>query len=63
MNREKIKNFFVKFFVLTSTFSLYVFLFNDYFEVDPYDGGTGVYYAICATFLTFYLWKKNQPIK
>lgn len=60
MNLNIIKSVVLKFFVLVSTFSLYVFLFEDYFEVDPY-GETAVYYAVCATFLTLYLWKMNRP--
>ena len=59
---NKIKQHGVKGLVIIATYSLYYFLFYDYFEVDRY-GGTSIYYALCATFLTFYIWKKNQDTK
>jgi len=59
---NKIKLYVPKILVVIATYSLYYFLFNDYFEVDPY-GGISIYYAACATFLTLYLWKKNPDIK
>lgn len=48
----------IKVLILISVYSLYYFLFEDYFRVDP-----AVYYSICATFLTLYIWKKNQVTK
>ena len=59
---DKVKRHGTRILVIIATYSLYYFLFNDYFEVDPY-GETAIYYAICATFLTFYIWKRNQITK
>ncbi|MDB5266180.1 MAG: hypothetical protein JWM39_893 [Parcubacteria group bacterium] len=49
--------------VAASVYFLFHFLFNDYFQVDPY--GNGAFgYTLCATFLTlYYLWKKRTDTK
>ena len=60
---ERVRLHWVNILLVIAVFSLYIFLFNDYFEVDPYGDGTGFYYALCATFVTTYLWRKAQVTK
>lgn len=62
MKISLIKKWVLRVLVVIAVFSLFVFLFEDYFEVDPY-GDSALYYSLCATFLTFYLWKDKILIK
>jgi len=44
--------------VLISIFSLYVFLFNDFFNLYGTDAAS--WYAVCATFLTLSFYGKSN---
>ncbi len=50
-----VKNNFTTIIAVIALFSLYIFLFGDFFDV----GDSSVWYALCATFLTLYIYGKK----
>lgn len=53
MNKKSLGKYLLRFLVIAAVLSLFVFLFSDYFEASE---DMVLYYSLCATFLTFYLW-------